>query len=374
MCTTTEEMKKQEPSEQPNKSAEEKFESKTPSKAKHYLKEVFQILFGLVVLVTLGYFIWSGAKKVYKRYHVESREHLTEKLDLVQYGNDDYQLRWANKHRKFSERFDYDPDFWDDRRIIHFIRKDYKETAISLETLARVTCDCIYYPDTRGVAACIDDQNQLYFVNLHSGEHAFDTRYTITSADDEYVQFEGPYCVIPATDGQCLIDTNGKVLLHGLSRIDVRDDRYITTMAKESEDWKESLYDARDMRCLLSDKDEIKLTTVGVYYREGDRRYLVDSSLTRVITTLLLDDYSDEYDEAYATIESFREPEKPNKDSGYKRFSMNNLYGVFDQNYRVIIPPLWENIHYLGDGYFSCQTELKAVIVNQKGEILPYRE
>jgi len=367
----------QDPAEQTDTPAEDKSETETPSKVTHFLKEAFQILFGLVMMVALCYFIWSGAKRVYNHCHVESREHLTEKLDLVQYGNEDYQLRWADKHRKFSKRFEYDPDFWNDRQILHCAQKDNKETTVSLKTLATVTSDCIYYPDRRGVAACIDGHMQLSFWNLHTGKPAFEARFTVPKDyyDDEVtIQFEGAYCVLPTPDGRCLIDTNGNVLLHGFKRISILDDRYITTMAGEMDDWKESLYDARDMHCLLADKDEIVLTSVGIYYREGDRRYLVDSSQTRVITTLVVDDYSDEYDEAYVTIKSFHEPEKPNKDSGYKRFSMNDMYGVFDKDYHVVIAPLWENIYYLGDGYFVCQTGYNAVIINQKGEILPYRE
>ena len=363
----------QELSKQPGAPAEDKFESNPPSQAKQFFKEAFQILFGLVVLVALGYFVWSGMKKVYNRYHVKTREHLTEKLDLVQYGNNDYQLRRADRHRKFSERFATDPDYWDHEQYIHFILKNGNEKTVSLNTHNTVTCSRIYCPDRRGIAACVDGHNHLHFVNLHSGKIAYRPRFTILSSDD-CIRYKGSFYVISTKNGQCLMDTSGNVLLHGFDRINVWDDRYITTVAGKGKDRKESLYDARDMRCLLADKDEIQLTSVGVYYKEGDQRYLMDSTLTHVITNLVLDDYSDEYDEEYLTIMRFPEPQSPHKDSGYKKFSMNDLCGVFDKDYHVVIEPLWDNVNYLGDGYFACQSRELAVIVNQKGKVLPYRE
>lgn len=367
----------QEPAEQPETPAEDKSETEAPSKAKHFLKEAFQVLFGLVMIVALCHFIWMGVKKVYNRYHVESREHLSEKLDLVQYGNDDYQLRWTDKHGKFSERFDDYPDLWDNEQVVHYYLREGGEMTVSLKTLATMKCDCICCPDHRGVAACIDNHMQLSFWNLHNGIPAFDTRFTLEK-DYQYgessIQFKGMYCVFPTPDGTCLIDTNGNVLLHDLGWIELVNDRYITTRADWRNDWKESLYDARDMHCLLSDKDEIRITPVGIFYAEGDQRYLMDTSLTQVITNLVVDDHGDEYYEEYNSIERIYEPKKPLKDSGYKLFSINYLYGVFDQNYHVIIKPKWDEIKYLGDGYFECTTDNLATIVNQKGDILPFRE
>ena len=364
----------QEPAEQPETPAEDKSETEAPSKAKHFLKEAFQVLFGLVMIVALCHFIWMGVKKVYNRYHVESREHLSEKLDLVQYGNDDYQLRWTDKHGKFSERFDDYPDLWDNEQVVHYYLREGGEMTVSLKTLATMKCDCICCPDHRGVAACIDNNAQLSFWDLHKGVPAFDTRFKLPKDyyDEVPIQFEGMYCVFPTSDGTCLIDTNGNILLHDFARIELVGDRYITTMADMKNDWKESLYDARDMKCLLTDKDEIKVIPIGIYYAEGDQRYLMDSTLTRLITNLVVDD--DSYYKNNNFIERLCEPEKPFKDSGYKLFCVNYLCGVFDQNYHVIIKPKWDDIEYLGDGYFECKTGDFAMIVNRKGEILTHRE
>lgn len=367
----------QEPEEQPETPAEDKSDTGTPSKAKHFLKEAFQILFTLVVVVALCHFFWMGVKKVYNRYHVESREHLTEKIDLVQYGNDDYQLRRADKHGKFSERFDDYPDLWDNGQVVHYYLREGGERTVSLKTLVTVECDRICPPDYRGVAACIDNHMELSFWNLHKGTPAFDARFTLEKDfydGDDPVRFEEMYCVFPTPDGACLIDTNGNVLLHDLGWIELVNDRYITTRADWRNDWKESLYDARDMRCLLTDKNDIRITPVGIFYTEGDQRYLMDTSFTQVITNLVVDDYSDEYYEEYNSIERVYEPKETLKDSGYKLFCVNLSYGVFDRDYHVVIKPEWESIKYLGDGYFECTVDDLAVIVDRKGNVLPYRE
>ena len=55
--------------------------------------------------------------------------------------------------------------------------------------------------------------------------------------------------------------------------------------------------------------------------------------------------------------------------SPYMKFQIDDFYGVFNSSYEVIIPPLYREVYYIGNGYFSASVDgVDGLILDSKGK------
>lgn len=330
-----------------------------------------KVLLFLLICCFIGAALIKGTDLLVKRNRVFWSRHLTDSIEVVRYRNDDYQLRRSDNHKRISKRYrSFDNQYMKKDSII-ILGKNGEYVLFSLKS----NCFCgdevfsyrkIYQPDSAGYVAVIDDQNMLKFLRLHGCGCRMPGIYPIDE-EVEYrydICFEGEYCVLPHRDrGICLINRSGHFLLDGFEDIKLIDSHYILT-----KDWdgKETLFGAHTLDTLLSGKTAIYVSPAGIHFYEGGRCYLMDSTASTMVADMVLDVMDCQYSPG---VETLYEPDEETP-SSYKAFYMNDYIGVFDRDYHVIIEPKWEDVQYLGNGYFLCIFDGQAIIMNKEGEVV----
>lgn len=310
---------------------------------------------------------------------VEWRRPLTSLVELVKYRNGEYQLRDPVLNKRISKRYDevdITNAFKDSLLVLgkkgHYEILSLKTNMIrGYKKYGKSPWIKVFRPDSRGVVAVVCENNELLFVDVHYGAHRLPPPFPI---QDRYpslpeIRFqENGLCVIPHLDkGECLIDTQGNILVEGCREIDLFWKCYVRTT--ESSNGKQTLYRIRDMCPLVKDKEKIVVTPVGFCYLSNGRWYHTDTTGTQLLTDVVFDVYEGYSD--YTGVNTLYEPEDEDAPSPYKTFMVNGTMGVFDEHYHIIIEPVWEEIFYLGDNLFSCVFDCnKAIILDKHGKIL----
>lgn len=339
--------------------------------SKRTIRRTLKALALVVIFSALGAALIEGVVFLIRRHHVLWERPLTSDVEVIRYGNDDYQLRRTDNHKRISKRYKiFDNQHLPQDSVVLLGKKGYY-VLFSLmrgcpygNELSRYTN--VYQPDSEGRVAVVDEHYMLKFLDIHDCGNPIPGTYPIDK-DKIYMYeicFEGEYCVFPHRDkGVCLINRAGHILMEGREDISLIDSNYVLVTDVNGT---ETLYDAHSLRPLLSGKKAIHTSPAGVYFYEGRHCYLMDSTATNMLTDLVLDicEYRDLLGVAtlYEPDEDFPSP--------YKAFSTGGYTGVFDREYHVIIEPKWDDIQYLGDGYFSCEFDDHVIIMDKQGEMV----
>lgn len=322
------------------------------------------VLSGIILIV------FNIINEITDCFRVSWSRPLTTTTELVRYKNDSYQLRSSFDHKRQSKRYKaVNASHIDQDSIIILKTKSGDLEIFSLECgiitgkgdWGNSHWEKVFRPDQRGVSAVLDNKNMLHFVSVHLQPHLLPKEIPVSPVLNgmSEIRFEGDYCIIPHLErGLCLIDTVGNILIEGCWYINLIGDDYILTGDINAI---ETLYDAHDLRPIVSNKEDIFVTPVGIRYFDGDIYYLLDSTGTRILTDFIIDKYS---------LDDLYEPYEDEKLSPYKVFDVNGSMGVMDQDYRVIIDPVWDHIDYLGNDYFSCELDMQIVILDKTGRMV----
>ncbi|MBR3558984.1 MAG: hypothetical protein IKN78_08955 [Bacteroidales bacterium] len=331
---------------------------------------VLKVLLFWAIFLSVGTGLVMGVCRLVRRHTVKWKQSLSTTTEIVRYDNKDYQLRRTDSHKRLSKRYATADWLYASRDSIILLGKKDLYVIFSLKNNRfcgdeRHRYKTVHSPDTTGLVAVVDEQDTLTFLYLHDNGQQMPVSYPVDDETWYDIRFKGEYCVIPHRNkGTCLINRQGDILLEGYEDISIIGNDYI--LATDVWD-KENLYDAHTLRPLLTNKTTIYVTASGIYFDEGNISYLMDSTVTNVLTNMVLDDY-EEYVECPGVATLYEPGEEI--PSPYKAFFMNGFTGVFDRDYRVIIEPRWEEIHYLGDDHFSCVSGSRVVIMDNKGKMV----
>lgn len=250
-----------------------------------------------------------------------------------------------------------------------------------------------------GIAACINDELKLGFVNIETKQVVIPFQFEI---DSTYLDpgwrngyryfdfmFRNGLSLVPGPNGKVGIinEAGGIVVPIEYDEIEVRDYGVL------SHSWDELWYsetmssvvqrDYRDDYCfdkpvILMKKDSTGVARYGVFDKNGVINILVEydqiafcdsyekamllcqnGGILRGIDEegKLMDDFFFNYDCAYGDcVTVLMDPE--DKPSPYIQYMTLNGYAVMDSEFRVVIEPndYW-NIQYLGYGLFACEGE-----------------
>jgi hypothetical protein len=127
--------------------------------------------------------------------------------------------------------------------------------------------------------------------------------------------------------------------------------------------------------------DYIAFEEEGIVAAKNGVPKLFDNSGKKVLSNLYLSNIEPLYeitDEVYTKDEddNLVKTQEIRKKSIYSKFeTVTGSNGVVDNNFKLIIPALYDVIEYIGSGYFKCKnfidcSEMEIVILNSKGDIV----
>lgn len=346
---------------------------------KKFLSFLGSVLLSLAVFAAIIFGLYKGGCRVYNHfkegYYFPVGEHLYCKV----YKDGTKSLCLTSSNKKVGKRYkEVDAALYGDS-MVHVKNKRDKE-GLASATTGKLMVPCkykvIFSPDEKfNYAACYTRKRELVFVDCNNGKEVFEMKSGADIMTWHEVRFQGNYCIIPMANGkEGLIDSAGQ---YKFKNCNILLERGKYCVCDPYADGVSSLYDAADLHCLCSDMDQIYITNVGILCLKGQNVCLMDTTATHILTDLLIEMYRSQLElskiECLSDGMDLHEEIQPNHERvGYRIFSSKGLWGVLDENYNVIIEPLWDNIKYLGDGYFLCyfSDEEYGVIMNKDGEML----
>ena len=229
--------------------------------------------------------------------------------------------------------------------------------------------------------ACVDKSQKLGFLDCNTGKEVIPCRFYY---DEDYYDegyrfvdnspyFEGNLCLLQMQNDNggvwdCIIDTNGKILLEG--RPDIRETEYFDGYIVERIDDLKSLYD-KDLQCVLSGKEYIADYKVGIPYSDslGAIPMLVDHKLTKTTPVYTLVDVGE-----CETLRGERKSEESEGSAEYYTFDIDYRLGagVIDRDMNLVIDPnwKWDRVVPIGNGYFVCYSDYTGFLMDSYGNFV----
>ena len=333
-------------------------------------QKVIKVAIIIAVVLVVGV-VYCCIKSGYTWYYGETdRGNITKQLSYVEYNNGNFAIV-DSMNKVVGERFDYIL-FQEKGRLSLIFVKEGKRGFISTETGKQIfgaEFERAWIDNPRfGLAAYVKD-DLLGFVNVRTGEYAIPALFT---ADDyhwcDFVFRDNGYCIVPGEDSKFgVIDTTGQIIIQPVyDDIDFLDFGFV----KLKQGNKYALYDSLFIEILPMGYDYLSVNELGIVAMKGHSQQLLDFSGENVVNYLWIDQLA--YNEY---VSHLYEPSPGGKydDDGklspYMMFQIGKFYGVFNASYKVIIPPIYSNLHYNGNGYFSCSVDEYggAIIIDSNG-------
>ena len=256
-----------------------------------------------------------------------------------------------------------------------------------------------------GLAACLNNELKLGFVNVETGEVAIPFQFEIDSAylrhgfSENYQYFDfvfrGGLSLVPGLHGKVgIINEAGEIVLPiEYDDIEIKD--FGSPSRPWCDNWCESIspgvlhsdYDNSydfEQPIILERRDSIGTPHYGVFDKKGNMTVLAIYDQMAFVDTYdkvlivcqkdgvlrgidqngnLMSDFCFCDDCAYAdNVYVLRDPEE--NVSPYIQYKAINGYGVMDANFRVVVKPndYWD-IQYLGNGLFACASSENYSVV-----------
>jgi hypothetical protein len=230
-----------------------------------------------------------------------------------------------------------------------------------------------------GLAAVVID-HKLGFVNVETGKMAIEPQFDFENQHLYYnfIFQDNGYCIVPGKDSKFgVIDTTGKLLMPcQYDDITFDDFGFVELQLGR----KVGLCDSTLHFVLPPIYDRLKVIDLGIMvseldYANGHKQYLLAYNGKDVISKLWLNEIDFEY-----IVTPLYEPTSEEYDndgnrqcgkrSAYTKFYLYDRCGVFDEKFNVIISAKYDDISYIGNGYFCCELENQGAIVNSKGQFV----
>jgi hypothetical protein len=294
----------------------------------------------LIVAVVWGIlFGYSKYEYKYGEYR-HSRENISPSLIEIRYKNDEKAVA-DSTGKVIGCRYNSIDGSYDHSLFV--IEKDGKYGYISSksgEIVFEAEFQYAWVENPKfGLAACVKD-NRLGFIDVKTGKYRIEPQFDYEHYSYDFIFHDSGYCIIPGADEKFgLIDTTGTIILPALY-------------------------------------DEIDFNDMGMVVRKGYDQKLLAFNGKDVLHSLWLNPVISDGDESsLELVVPFYEPASIEGESGvkssYLKFRIADHYGVFDAKYNVIIPPLYDEINYNGNGFFGCfLNETGGVIINAQGKFV----
>jgi hypothetical protein len=303
-----------------------------------------KILVAIALIVAVFWGIVSGYSRYENKYGERYRTDISPSLIRITYKN--YEVAIADSAGKvIGDRFDGVDGYYNCSLLV--VHKDGKYGYISSKS-----GKIVFEPKFQhawvenpkfGIAAFVKD-NKLGFINAKTGKYLIEPQFDFES--DHHGGFifnDNGYCIIPGVDAKFgVIDTTGSIILPAVY-------------------------------------DNITINDMGIAVRKGYDQKLLAFNGKDVLNTLwlnLIQDDEGTYDDLDSELVTpFYEPAPIENESGVKspyiKFRIANHYGVFDEKYNIIIPPLYDEIQYNGNGFFGCYLNGDGgAIINAQGKFV----
>lgn len=392
------------------------------------------------------YFICAVGTNIMEKYTVEEITPLSSEYNLLTYENGTYKIVRTADNKRMGKRFsrvEYEKTIRDS--IIFLFTKDYKMLTFSLKTgvFSEDSYDNIDLPDPIHHYCACSQKGLLGFLDCHTGKVVIplkfyaNNQFFITEkinrksfypiddypetvpliadvqykrcneiidncrrnwkydnveeeedADEGIIQFKGDYCVVPTTIASCgVIDTEGKLLIDGYDWINYLKKEKLFKAVRNQQ---YSLWSNNELKCLLSDKEELVVLPIGVILPQSG--ILTNLACTDTLTDIILDEY-DYYDDLteYGYGDYVRLYNDWDAYNGqFPRRMMDNSYKLLRDklsNYKegvkdgktgeTVIEPIWENVRFYKNDHnqylFSCTMNGYRFLLDEKGNFLSRR-
>lgn len=344
------------------------------------MKKRHKILLIIISALVLIGIIYLGTIFVKHRYGVSYREKLTSSLTLIEYNNEQKAiLNSAGKIicKRFDEIYHYE-----DNSLSFAIKRSGKWGFISKSgaQICPPKFDEVWLDNPKIGLAAVVLNGKIGFLDVRRGQMKIepqweDTRYCC------YGFMDNGMCRIKHNSKLGLIDTLGRVILPCLyDNISFLEHGFIELELNG----KSGLCDSTLRSILPIIYDRLEITSLGIIvteldYSKGHRQYLLDYNGKDVLNTLWIDIigwenfvipfYESTSEEYYGSDDDDDSNKQKGSKTPYSKFCIDCRYGVFDMNFKVVIPALYEDIKY-ENGYFVCSLNGHGVIVNQKGQLV----
>jgi len=319
--------------------------------------------------------------KFYKNLYGVSWTERLGNFSLLTYNNSDKAIT-DSAGKVISDRFD--------RLVVgcnslsYVIFKGDKRGFISSqsgETIFKPEFDYAWIDNSKSGLAAVVKNKKLGFVDVRTGEVAIEPQFDFEEwyADSyDFVFRDEGVCIVPGKANKFgVIDTAGTVILPiQYDEIDFLKHGYV----RVGQNHKFALYNSDFNNILPMEYDYLAVSDQGIAvcqkdYENGHKQYLLAFNGKDVINNLLLD-----FAEFEELVMPLYEPTPDKWDdygnriygarSPYSKYQIVDRYGIFDNRYNIVIPPKYNDIDYLGNGYFGCLLGSEGVIVDSKGKFV----
>ena len=335
-------------------------------------RTVLRIAIIIAVCIGIGLALRFGISKYNNYFGIWYSDNITQGLSYAVYNNGDFAIV-DSAGTVIGERFD-DVFFAEKGHLSFIFRKNDKRGYLSSENghpIFEAQFDHAWIDNPKyGLAAYVNN-NRLGFVNVKTGTFAIPPVFVIEKYHLDYYDFifkDNGYCIVPGEDAKFgVIDTTGQIIIPTIyDDVDFMNHGFI----KLTSDDKYALYDSTLHVVLPMGYDYIAVNDLGIVALKNHSQQLLDYNGKDVLNNYWLD-CIDYYGEAY--ISHLYEPAQTNgygEISPYKKFKTGDYYGVFNATYKVIIQPMYKEIYYNGNGYFSCSLDgyNGALIIDSNGK------
>ena len=335
-------------------------------------RTILKVAIIIAVCLGIGFAIIVGISTYNNYYGVWYTGELTNRLSYITYNNGDYAIV-DSSGTVIGERFD--AIMYAEGGCLSLVfRKNDKKGFLSSENgspIFNAQFDHAWVDNPRfGLAAYVKN-NRLGFVNVKTGTFAIPPVFVIEKYHIAYHNFvfkDNGYCIVPGEDDKFgVIDTTGQIIIPAIyDEIDFISRGFM----KLQSGFKYALYDSLFNIVLPMGYEKIEVNDFGIVALINHNQQLLDYNGKDVINNYWLDpiDY-------YEYITYFYEPFQGSGNeemqiSEYMKFRSGDKYGVFNAAYKVIVPPIYSDIIYNGNGYFACAPDWHggAIIIDKNGK------
>ncbi|MDR2385533.1 MAG: WG repeat-containing protein [Tannerella sp.] len=346
------------------------------------IKRIFSSAMLAIMLIS-G--IVYGVKLYKHKYGEVDRNMIAKHLTSVMYNNGEYAII-DFMGNVVGDRFDMILGFDSGYDCLSFvICKGNKRGFLSTESGKQIFApqfDRAWIDNPKLGLAAVVIGNKLGFVNVKTGKMAIEPQFDFENQHlyYNYIFRDNGYCIVPGKDSKFgVIDTTGKLLLP-CQYDDVTFDDFGFVELQFS--GKLGLCDSLLHIVLPPVYDRLEVFDLGIMvgeldYANGHKQYLLAYDGKEVISKLWLDemDYEEIATPLYEPVAEGNKYDndgyqKQGKKSAYTKFYLYDRYGVFDEKFNVIIPAKYDDIDYIGNGYFSCELGSLGAILNSKGQFV----
>jgi hypothetical protein len=225
-----------------------------------------------------------------------------------------------------------------------------------------------------GLAAVVVG-SKLGFVNVKTGKMSIEPQFDFEGRHlyYDFIFQDNGYCTVPGKDVKFgIIDTTGQIIIPTVYD-DIDYLKYGFTKLRMGD--KYALYDSIFNLVLPMGYDYLSVNELGIVALKEHTQQLLDFKGQNAVNNYWIDQI--EYEEYISHLYEPSSNDKydyegsriTGKLSPYLKFQVGDYYGVFDASYKIIIPPIYRELEYNGNGFFSCSIDGNgAIIIDSNGQ------